>query len=223
MRSIRHDDSLSAAPAASAAATVRRQLVIPAATAATAVLLLVAGAALAGMAAGKWSFAEISRDPSMQFGIPIYGGFVSILGFAGWIVAATATGLAALARPALRSALLPVCLLSALLALDDQFVLHDAVLPRIGIPEKLVLALYGALCLRALWPFLPRLLRGQLPLLAAALLAFSASLLVDALIHFDTGATLFIEDMAKFTGIVFWAAHWLVQATVFLRDGPPQG
>ena len=64
--------------------------------------LCVLALVLAGMAAGKWTFAEISRDPSAQFGFPIYGGFVSTFGFAGWIIAAAVTGLAAAARPAPR-------------------------------------------------------------------------------------------------------------------------
>ena len=105
--------------------------------------------AFAGIAAGKWTFAEISRDPSAQFGFPLYGGFLSTFGFAGWISAAAVTGLAAAARPGLRRLMLPVCLLSLLLALDDQFMLHDAVLPRIGVPEKLMLIAEGLLCLRA--------------------------------------------------------------------------
>uniref|UniRef100_UPI00351A974A hypothetical protein n=1 Tax=uncultured Paracoccus sp. TaxID=189685 RepID=UPI00351A974A len=174
----------------------------------------------AGMAAGKWTFAEISRDPSAQFGTPLYGGFVSTLGFAGWIIAAAATGLAALTQPLLRRLMLPVCLLSALLALDDQFMLHDAVLPRFGIPEKLMLIAEGLLCLRAVWPFLPALLRGKQPLLAVALAGFAASLLIDIIVRFDTGTALMIEDMAKFTGITFWATHWFVYAAAALRVVP---
>ena len=176
---------------------------------------------LTGMAAGKWAFAEISRDPSAQFGFPIYGGFLSIFGFAGWIIAAAVTGLAAISRPSLRKVMLPVCLLSVLLALDDQFLLHDAVLPRFGVPEKLMLIAEGLLCLRAVWPFLPALLRGKLPLLAVALTGFVASLLVDVVIRFDTGPSLMIEDMAKLTGIIFWATHWFVYTAATLREGAP--
>lgn len=183
--------------------------------------LCVLALVLAGMAAGKWTFAEISRDPSAQFGFPIYGGFVSTFGFAGWIIAAAVTGLAAAARPALRKLMLPVCLLSVLLALDDQFMLHDAVLPRFGVPEKLMLIAEGLLCLRAVWPFLPALLRGKLPLLAVALTGFTASLLVDVIVRFDTGPTLMIEDMAKFTGIIFWATHWFVYTAAALRADAP--
>lgn len=176
---------------------------------------------LAGTAAGKWTFAEISRDPSAQFGFPIYGGFLSTFGFAGWIIAAAVTGLAAGARPALRRLMLPVCLLSLLLALDDQFMLHDAVLPRFGVPEKLMLIAEGLLCLRAVWPFLPALVRGKLPLLAVALAGFAASLLVDIVVHFDTGTALTIEDMAKFTGITFWATHWFFYTAAALRGDAP--
>lgn len=176
---------------------------------------------LLGIGEGKWTFAEVSRDPSAQFGFPIYGGFVSALGFAGWVIAAAATGLAAAVRPDLRKRLLSVCILSALLALDDQFMLHDAVLPRFGIPEKLALLLYGVLCLRALWPFLPDLLRLKLPLLAIALASFVFSLLIDNVISFDTGAALFLEDTAKFIGIVFWAVHWFGQSAQALAGPAP--
>lgn len=185
---------------------------------ASAVVFGVAALVVAGMAAGKWTFAEISRDPSAQFGFPLYGGFVSTLGFAGWTVAATASALAAAARPQLRRLMLPVFALSVLLALDDQFMLHDAVLPRVGIPENLVLLAEAALCLRAIWPFLPALLRFRLPLLAMALAGFAISLLVDVAVNFDTGTALLIEDLAKFTGIVFWAAHWFRFAVASLRQ-----
>lgn len=191
---------------------------LPAFLLASAIVFGVAALVAAGMAAGKWTFAEISRDPSAQFGFPLYGGFVSTLGFAGWTIAATASALAATARPQLRRLMLPVFLLSALLALDDQFMLHDAVLPRFGIPEKLVLLAEGALCLRAVWPFLPALLRFRLPLLAMALAGFAVSLLVDIAVHFDTGTALMIEDLAKFTGIVFWAMHWFRFAVATLRQ-----
>lgn len=195
---------------------------LPAFLLASAIVFGVAALVAAGMAAGKWTFAEISRDPSAQFGFPLYGGFVSTLGFAGWTIAATASALAATARPQLRRLMLPVFLLSALLALDDQFMLHDAVLPRFGIPEKLALLLYGVLCLRALWPFLPDLLRLKLPLLAIALASFVFSLLIDNVISFDTGAALFLEDTAKFIGIVFWATHWFGQSAQALGGPAPR-
>jgi len=194
----------------------------PAFALAGAVTLAVLGLVIAGMMTGTWTFAEISRDPSAQFGFPLHGGFVSTLGFAGWIIAASVTGLAAAARPDLRGRMLPVCLLSALLALDDQFMLHDAVLPRFGIPEKLMLSAEGLLCLRAVWPFLPALLRLRLPLLAVALAGFATSLLIDLVVRFDTGTALMIEDMAKFTGITFWATHCVFYTTAALRPRTPR-
>lgn len=184
---------------------------------AIAIVLAVIMLAGIGVLAGKWTLAQVTRDPSSEFGFPIYAGFVSEFGFVGWVITATATAFAAALRPERRQLLLTACLLSALLGLDDRFTLHEALLPRIGIPEMLVYLVYAALLLRVLWQLLPTRRRLKLPLLAIALACFAASLIIDAAVEFDPGTSLFLEDMAKFAGIVFWATFWLRYSADALR------
>ncbi|MFD1797058.1 hypothetical protein FQV27_15710 [Paracoccus aurantiacus] len=181
---------------------------MPAMVAAPAISLAVLMIAATGIAAGKWDAASVFRDPATQFGFPIYGGFVSALGFAGWIVAATAGGIGAALLPHLRRTLLAAFMLSMMLGIDDRFMLHEALLPRIGIPEEAVLLIYAVLCLCAMWPFRAELVRFRMPLLAIALLLFVLSLVVDDLTEYSSASALMTEDMAKFAGIVFWATHW---------------
>lgn len=189
----------------------------PVTFAASAMVVLVAVIVLIGVYVGKWSFAQVMRDASAEYGYPVYAGFVSELGFAGWIAAATATGLAAAVRPSRRHILLPASLLSLLLGLDDQFTLHDNLLPRIGIPETLVFLAYILICLLVLRPLLAYLIRLRLPLLALSLTGFAASLAIDRLAGFGPDMTIFLEDMAKFAGIAFWAAFWLRYSAAVLR------
>ncbi|SDE85974.1 hypothetical protein SAMN05421538_1135 [Paracoccus isoporae] len=181
------------------------------------VAALVAVIVYLGALRGSWSFGEVLRDPAAEFGHPIYAGFVSYLGIAGWLIAATVTALAVAVRPGTARRLGPVCLLSVVLLLDDVLLLHDAVLPRFGIPEMVVLAAIAALAVAAMRPFLPDLRAGRLPGLLCALLLLVASLGVDTLLPSGDGAALFVEDMLKFAGIALWAGFWAQHVTWLLR------
>ncbi|WBU55737.1 hypothetical protein [Paracoccus sediminicola] len=190
---------------------------VPFGIVAAVIVLLVGAVVLIGAARGVWHPAQVLRDPAAEFGFPIYGGFVSYLGVAGWLIAGSVTGLAAAVRPMLRKTLIPVCTLSLLLALDDLFMLHEAFLPRIGLPEKLVLFCYGVIALVAVWPFLAAAIRWQKPLLGISLMAMIGSLGVDMLLSHGDGGAALIEDLLKFTGVTFWAACWTQHAADALR------
>ncbi|MDO5612742.1 MAG: hypothetical protein Q4G14_05795 [Paracoccus sp. (in: a-proteobacteria)] len=179
-----------------------------------AVLLM---ATVVGHRAGYWTVAELVRDPATHFELPTYAGAVSVIGVMGWVFAAAATGLASAVRRDLRSTLLPVSVLSLWLAIDDQFLLHEHVLPGLGIPEMAVLAIYAIVALWVLRRFLPGILTLRLPTLATAMLCFAASLVVD---EFQTYSQfgLLLEDFAKLAGIMFWAGFWTAQSAGMIRS-----
>jgi hypothetical protein len=119
-----------------------------------------------------------------------------------------------------------VSVLSALLAIDDLFMLHERVLRHaFGIPELAIFAAYGLLgmailgCLRAeavRVPFLPFWL-------AVALLVGMVA--IDQLEKFvgTTTKVIFAEETAKLTGFVVWSGFWCGYCLHLLRDEVRRG
>ena len=160
--------------------------------------------------------AVFTDDPAYTTGQPWYLGAMSALGVVGWAVAGTAAGATALvlARDGARTGLVRLlwggAALSAWFLLDDQFLLHDDVLPRaVGVSETLVYAVYGLALLAWLWLCRRTLLRSPgLPLLVAALAVFGVTNVLD-LAHVGGAA---LDDGGKFVGIAFWAAYFSTAA-----------
>lgn len=114
---------------------------------------------------------------------------------------------------------------SALLALDDLFMLHEGVLPHhLGIPEWLVFILYGRAALLLGVGFGRFVLRSDAGLLALALGFFALSILVDeGLLLFLNGVAqgqrTVLEEAAKLLGVVSWSLFLWRAATAQLRGG----
>lgn len=167
-----------------------------------------------------WDGSDLSlalKDPATLTGQPFYLGAVSNAGAGLLIVAATATAMAASlgARP--RRLFAWVAALSALLAADDLFLLHEGpirgVLPWF---ELFMFALYGGAAAAIVWAqrrllFRPR----QMPLLLG-LAGLALSVALDSVLE---GAPLpdATEDLAKFAGYVFWSIYWTRLALDALR------
>lgn len=172
-------------------------------------LLAVALATLAG-ADPRWTL----RDPAAAGGLPPYAGFFSHLGVLAWWGAAVACGLAALVArlgPGLPSPLADAAAagggLSAVLALDDLLLVHEALLPLYaGLDERWALAAYGTAALAYLWRFRAVHLGRETGLLAASLALLAASLVID-LVELDGPKALLLEDGAKFAGICAWGLY----------------
>jgi hypothetical protein len=196
---------------------------------AAAAIFLIAGVAIharQGVVLG-----DLTRDPVITAGVPVYTGFLSQLGIFGWAAAATAAGLAAavLRRRGdsreVAGFLGWFAFLSLLLAVDDVFMLHEAVLPWIGIPQIVVLAAYACLAVGLMLRYRMRILESEFSLLAVASVLFGVSVLLDVThlpgIGFDT--SVFIEDGCKFTGIVCWAAYFWRYSALQLLAGQGRG
>lgn len=155
-------------------------------------------------------------DPPTQLGQSFYIGAFSHIGVLAWWTAAACCALAAFAmRDRARSdgsvtALACGAALSALLGLDDLFLLHERALPaHVGIPQNLIFIGYGAWTAVYLWRFRNFHMRMDIGLLITALMLFATSLMMDVL-HLlppEHKAGLVIEDGAKLLGATGWAMY----------------
>lgn len=98
------------------------------------------------------------------------------------------------------------------LALDDMLMLHDDALPVLGIPEKVTYAVYGATLSLYLFVSSSWILANRPMLMAAALGFFGASVAIDLFIHSPRPGRVFLEDGAKFLGILAWTGYHLTAA-----------
>ncbi len=121
------------------------------------------------------------------------------------------------------------CLLTALLAADDLFQLHEQnrLLGRLK-GEALIYPLFAAL-LAGYAFFRVTLLTPYFPVLCLSVAFFGVSLLADQILP-QNGGTVLIEDSAKLLGIFLWAgfhlmvaAEALVGRPVFLLAGSGDG
>lgn len=184
-----------------------RLLRVAAATAATLVIMAVAGVLLARGAGAEWT--ALFRDPAAQFHMPFYAGLFSFLGIGFLIVTFAITAFTAAFDTRERLLLAVVAALSALLALDDQLMIHEYVLPHVlNLSERVMQAIY--ILTAAAIPFLIRapVRRGAALVLGASLVLLAISVSLDNL-GFHGSAVFAAEDLAKLIGYAFWCIFWV--------------
>lgn len=165
----------------------------------------------------------------------VYDGMISNIGILLWWSTATLSGLAALVlalqsrAPRDVTGFAVAAVFSAWLASDDLFMLHESVLPLVGLPQFGTFLIYGGLAAAYLllaW----RTVVARAPLfvvLALAMLGGSAA--VDVMSDHDFGAVTtwllsdvrlqtLLDDGLKFLGIGFWFGLHLVAATAVLCE-----
>jgi len=176
-------------------------------------LLVLAGAAVAYEVRGIPT-GYLTRDPAALAQAPFYIGAISNLGMLGWSAGAAACALAyALLRrdggpSESRRFFLASGLLTAVLLVDDLFLVHDQIAPRyFRVPEEAILAVYAA-CAAAYLARFGAAIRGTdfLPL-ALALGFFAASLAADLWLAASPYSHL-VEDGCKLIGIASWSAYF---------------
>jgi hypothetical protein len=154
------------------------------------------------------------RDPAAAFAFPHLG--VLAMAMMGAICVFVAVLLRRGGRH--RGVLLYVGILSLWLSLDDLFMLHEGILPRVvGIPEHVTLGLYVVAVLG-----LMRLIGGRV--FTRAYLGFwvAAGFLVvmlatDIAFEVATSPSFLLEEVTKLCGFVLWAAFWIVFAARAMR------
>lgn len=168
---------------------------------------------------------DLTREPQVVLEGSAYVGALSNLGVLVFAVAAVAAGLAAtVVRGRERGMFGAAAAVSALMLLDDLFLLHDVVYPRLGVPEAVVQAAY-LLAIAAI-VFLYRSEMGMVAVagVVVTLGAWAASVGMDTFLNnHPLNLDQLVEDGAKFVGIAVWAAVWAGLAHVTLRGRPTTG
>ncbi len=148
----------------------------------------------------------------------VYDGAISNLGIMLWAGAAAVAFFAGFLKLSEgRDARLEsmAFLTSAALLLDDAFLLHEAVMPRFGVPQIGTIGALGVLTLAYFYVGRDRLRRsGHLWLLMLSLALFAVSVLIDQVAAGDASFMVVVEDGPKFIGIVCWFLFHLS----FFRD-----
>lgn len=140
----------------------------------------------------------------------IYYGAMSSLGIKIWIfTAAFGLGTALLLYhigtkwPGIKFPLLGG-LLTGWLALDDSYLLHEVAFPTLGVPQVLVLALYGLLALAYMWTSRREIFGSEYLILGVAGVFFAISIGIDVIANTHEPIFVYVEDGAKFIGIFCW-------------------
>lgn len=153
---------------------------------------------------------------------PPYLGFISNLGILLWSGATAVCFLGAMIVMR-NDGLCPAALflafaavLTGLLTVDDFFLAHERIYPRIfGIGEKPVFVVYGLLTAVYLFVFRDVIWRVGPQLLVLSLACFLVSVLVDVVMPSGGKLHRLLEDGSKFIGIAVWTtfhmwAVWLL-------------
>ena len=171
----------------------------------------------------KWMFLDTLTAAELSGACcSVYFGFMSNLGILLWCGTAATCLVAATVFLAVGNAsqlvrfTVSAGLLTGWFTLDDMFLLHERVLPALGIPQELVIAAYGALALAYLglnWRFLA----GQeWWILLLGVGGLGVSILVDTIFHSLVPGLVYLEDGAKFFGIFCWASFHILTVLLHL-------
>lgn len=151
-----------------------------------------------------------------------YYGFVSNLGIVVWIAAAAICLFAGavlfsdngLNRPAVFC--LSAGLVTGWLAIDDLFLVHEAVLQKLGVPQPVTYGAYAVMVLAYLWFNHREILAHRFSVLAVGAFFMGVSVLVDVLIHAEGPVMVMTEDGTKLLGMCGWAVFHAVAAFTLL-------
>ena len=184
-------------------------------------------AAIALVALAAWVLNEpapvFTREPQQVLEGPFYVGSFSNLGGLIWFSAAAVLSFAAVLKRADRGALILAAALTWAMGIDDIFMLHDRVYPKIFLSDPILYALYfgtiGVIILRFHRQIAFATLVGIV--ITVAMWVMSAG--ID---EFSNNPTWQLaEDGVKFIGIAVWAAAWIRQAysdiSKLIRPGMP--
>lgn len=166
-------------------------------------VVLVVGAAVYAdfVSAEVTHVSDLTRDATAVVGVPWWTGVLSRLTALGWVVAAVAAVIAGRhARAGQRSRLLFLGGLCGVSALDDSLLLHEEVLPSLGLPETPFLVLYAVagLGLAVMWSRAGRWTPVEIAF-ATGVIMMAVSVGVDVVVNRAA-----VEDVAKLVGVVAW-------------------
>ncbi|OIQ30916.1 MAG: hypothetical protein BM564_01505 [Bacteroidetes bacterium MedPE-SWsnd-G2] len=160
----------------------------------------------------------MTRDITAIAEVPFYTGFLSQLGIFFWVATATLCFFSSkfssnnIAQTKLKKFLFYAGLLTVLLCIDDIFLLHETVFPKyFGVPQKLVILIYGFLFISLLVKFYTVILKTNFILLGMALFFFGLSVFFD-LFPIPGVNPYLLDDGAKIIGIISWFFYFYSNA-----------
>ncbi|MGQ9482878.1 hypothetical protein [Chloroflexus sp.] len=154
------------------------------------------------------------RDVYIVVGAEPYAGLMSNIGLLGRCVAATVWSITVYLLPLYRTdprygLAISAGMITAILLIDDGWMLHEYILPRLtGLDEKVFLSGYAILAIMFAGYALPRILQTNHLLAGIVAGCLAVSYLIDMVLPFTPHHTLY-EGVAKLSGIIFWAAYAL--------------
>lgn len=108
--------------------------------------------------------------------------------------------------------------LTGWLAIDDAFMLHEKVLPALGISQNVVLFSYIVLAVLYVATSWRLILENDFVLLMVGGTGFAVSIAIDIILH--TPIWIHLEDSAKFFGICCWASFHITTLARIQLDPP---
>lgn len=170
---------------------------------------------VAGFLTINWAGGDIVlylRDPAATFGFTPFAGLFSHIGVFALATAGVIGIFAFFHVHQDKSLLLWAGLFSLLIAIDDFFMLHENIVPRVlGISEAYVLAFYGLFSFVIFAAFRSSLTGKAHVGLYAALSLLAASVLCDIVMVYSERQVM-LEDSLKFSGLLVWSTYWVRRA-----------
>ncbi|MBM3604264.1 MAG: hypothetical protein FJX25_05780 [Alphaproteobacteria bacterium] len=149
---------------------------------------------------------QMLRDPASYYDYSPFSGMISYGGILLMTAAAAISGFAAWTGLRWRGLLAGVGAYSGYFVLDDLFMLHEGVWPRLGVPEEVIMTLFavgaGAILLGIRAEAAPERTWG----LYVALALMAGSIVIDMSLQSDPATV--AEDLLKFTAIGVWTLFW---------------
>ena len=170
----------------------------------------------------RYSLDNLMRDPLSTMKAPFHTGVISNLGVLVWFSSAPVCLFSAVVvrktgGDVVRTRFfLSAGLLTAMLAADDLFMLHESAGWRLQIPELAIYAGYALLICAFLVSFRPYILQTDYVLLLIALGFFGTQVIVDPpefQARYSEKVGRILEDGGKLLGIVTWTVYFMRTCT----------
>ncbi len=108
--------------------------------------------------------------------------------------------------------------LTTLLCVDDFFLVHDVVLPKLGFSETVAYVVYAVIALIYVIYARNEILAARWPMFLISIFCLALSVKIDVFMNYDNDFRLLIEDGAKLIGIAAWLSfHAETAACVIAR------
>lgn len=190
--------------------------------------LLIAAVLLQPWFEPRWAFLDpIVAGQTSGYCCRIYYGVLSNVGVLYWWAAASVCCFTALLLHRIgdrsRDFAFIACagVFTALLSVDDLLMLHEGLLPKLGIPQPVVLAFYAAAGLTYVVGFRSEILARDAAIFALATAFLCTSLVIDVFVHSLDNVFVWMEDGAKFMGVAGWSGFHILRAHALCQKGTP--